>query len=229
MVAERVLTLVYEVKLKIIVALDSIDAERNIDIATKLKGKVDGFKINHLMWENTRLLKQLADELFVDCKLWDTPNTVEQVLKRIKCKGATMTTVSTFNNSAVFEACAKYADDMKILGVTYLTSWNSSELLAITNINAMLLWRSAISNIKDHGFAGVICSPKDLETVNPLAYNMIKVCPGIGSNTGQVRTVSAKDAFNLGADYIVVGRTITNAEDPVHAIEQMKEEIHDGS
>jgi len=225
-VAERVLTLVYEVKLKIIVALDSIDAERNIDIATKLKGKVDGFKINHLMWENTRLLKQLADELFVDCKLWDTPNTVEQVLKRIKCKGATMTTVSTFNNSAVFEACAKYADDMKILGVTYLTSWNSSELLAITNINAKVLWRTAIGNIKDHGFAGVICSPRDLETVNPLAYNMIKVCPGIGQNAGQVRTVSAKDAFDMGADYIVVGRTITNADDPVHAIELMKEGLN---
>ena len=43
--------------MKIIIALDSIKAEKNIEIATSLKGKVDGFKINHLMWENTRLLK----------------------------------------------------------------------------------------------------------------------------------------------------------------------------
>tara|TARA_B100001287_G_scaffold270565_1_gene269514 strand:- start:9967 stop:10608 length:642 start_codon:yes stop_codon:yes gene_type:complete len=210
---------------KIIIALDSIKAEKNIEIATSLKGKVDGFKINHLMWENTRLLKSLADELFIDCKLWDTPNTVEQVLRRIKCKGATMTTVNTFNNNAVFEACQKYADDMKILGVTYLTSWDSSELLNITNQNAKVIWRSAIDSISNYGFSGVICSPKDLDTVKPLAPNMLKVCPGIGNNPGQTRTVTAKEALNMGADYIVVGRTVTNAENPVSAVEEMKESL----
>ena len=54
----------------------------------------------------------------------------------------------------------------------------------------------------------MICSAMDLQTVNPLAPHMIKVCPGIGKNKGQIRTVSAKQATNLGADYIVVGLSL---------------------
>ena len=100
--------------------------------------EVDGFKINHLLWEQSEILKSFADELFIDCKLWDTPNTVEQVLNRIIKKGATMTTISTHNNDAVFEVCEQYANDIKLLGVTYLTSWTSSEVLSITNINAKI-------------------------------------------------------------------------------------------
>ncbi len=207
--------------MKTIIALDSTP-EKNIEIASQLKGKVDGFKVNHLMWEHTGLLKTLADELFIDCKLWDTPNTVEQVLKRIVDKGGTMATISTFNNKAVFEACEKYAKDIKLLGVTYLTSWSGFEMLAITNQNAKLLWRQAIDKIKPCGFSGVICSPTDLETVNPLAYDMIKVCPGIGKNTGQVRTTTPAQAKEMGADYIVVGRLVTESEDPISTVEQIK-------
>ena len=54
---------------------------------------------------------------------------------------------------------------------------------------------------------------------------MLKVCPGIGNNPGQTRTVTAKEALNMGADYIVVGRTVTNAENPVSAVEEMKESL----
>ena len=211
--------------MKIIIALDNTSAKANIEIASKLKNKVDGFKVNHLMWEYTDAIRDLADELFIDCKLWDTPNTISQVMKRIVSKGATMTTISTLNNSAVFEACENYSKDIKLLGVTYLTSWTSSELLNITNQNAKVTWRSAIDSIKDYGFSGVICSPKDLDTVKPLAGNMLKVCPGIGNNPGQQRTVTAKEALNMGADYIVVGRTVTNAENPVSAVEEMKESL----
>ena len=50
------------------------------------------------------------------------------------------------------------------------------------------MFQRKFDKIKKHGFAGVICSPSDIETVNPLAENMLKVCPGIGQNKGQVRT-----------------------------------------
>ena len=118
---------------KIIVALDDINPERNIEVAQKLKGKVEGFKVNHLMWEHTNLLKNLAEELFIDCKLWDTPNTIKQVMQRIIDKGATMTTVSTLNSSSVFHELLDFNHKIKMLGVTYLTSWQSQELLQITN------------------------------------------------------------------------------------------------
>ena len=214
--------------MKIIVALDNTDVKANIEIASKLKNKVDGFKVNHLMWEHTDVIRDLADELFIDCKLWDTPNTVKQVVQKIVDKGATMTTICTHNNRAVFEELEQFSDQIKLLGVTYLTSWNGSDLLEIMHYvpgGVRVMWRDNIDKIRPYGFAGMICSPKDLEVVNPLTYGMIKVCPGIGANKGQVRTVSAREATDMGADYLVIGRTITNAKDPIRAIEEIKESV----
>ena len=214
--------------MKIIVALDNTDVKANIEIASKLKNKVDGFKVNHLMWEHTDVIRDLADELFIDCKLWDTPNTVKQVVQKIVDKGATMTTICTHNNRAVFEELEQFSDQIKLLGVTYLTSWNGSDLLEIMHYvpgGVRVMWRDNIDKIRPYGFAGMICSPKDLEVVKPLTYGMIKVCPGIGANKGQVRTVSAREATDMGADYLVIGRTITNAKDPIRAIEEIKESV----
>ena len=212
------------IPMKVIVALDDTNAERNIEIAGQLQGSVDGFKVNHLMWEHTNLLKSLADELFIDCKLWDTPNTVKQVMQRIVDKGATMTTVCTLNNSAVFEELQEFKDQTKMLGVTYLTSWTGSDLLEITNWlpgGNRVMWRESIDRIRPYGFAGMICSAKDIEIVKPLTPGMIRVCPGIGKNKGQVRTVTANEARELGADYIVVGRAVTNAPDPAKAVDDL--------
>ena len=209
--------------MKIIVALDNESAEANIEIATKLKNQVDGFKVNHLMWEHTSLLKTLADELFIDCKLWDTPNTVKKVMQRIVDLGATMATVSTLNSLEVFEELQDFRNKIKLLGVTYLTSWNSKDLFDIVHQNAPLLWRENIDRVRPFGFAGMICSPKDLQTVNPLAPDMIKVCPGIGTNSGQSRTVTPQQAQELGADYLVIGRTVTESADPRETVLDIKE------
>ena len=210
---------------KIIIALDNTSAKANVEIASKLKNKVDGFKGNHLMWEYTDAIRDLADELFIDCKLWDTPNTISQVMKRIVGKGATMTTISTLNNSAVFEELQDFRNKIKLLGVTYLTSWNGEDLLSIVHQNAPLLWRENIDRVRPYGFAGMICSPKDLQTVNPLAPQMIKVCPGIGTNSGQSRTTTPQQAKELGADYLVIGRTVTESNDPVQTVLDIKESL----
>ena len=71
----------------------------------------------------------------------------------------------------------------------------------------------------------MICSPKDLQTVNPLAPHMIKVCPGIGTNSGQSRTTTPKQAQELGADYLVIGRTITQSKAPIKALIEIKESL----
>ncbi len=210
---------------KIIIALDSSDAEENITTAQQLKDQVDGFKINHLLLEHTSVIKSFADELFIDCKLWDTPNTVKKVMQRIVDLGATMTTVSTLNSLEVFEELQDFTNKIKLLGVTYLTSWSSEDLLGIVHQNAPLLWRENIARVRPYGFAGMICSPKDLQTVNPLAPHMIKVCPGIGTNSGQSRTTTPKQAQELGADYLVIGRTITQSKDPIKTLIEIKESL----
>ena len=208
--------------MKIIVALDDINPERNIEIASKLKGKVEGFKINHVMWEHTNLIRSLAQELFIDCKLWDTPNTIKQVMQRIVDKGATMTTISTLNNEVVFETIQKYSSQIKLLGVTYLTSWSTKDLQKIVNQNAPVMWRENILKIMPYNFAGMVCSAKDIDTVNAIAPNMLKVCPGIGNNTGQRRTTTPKEASDLGADYLVIGRYITESSNPIDTIQNIR-------
>ena len=71
----------------------------------------------------------------------------------------------------------------------------------------------------------MICSPKDLDVVKPLTYGMLKVCPGIGTNSGQSRTVTPKQAQELGADYLVIGRTITQSKDPIKTLMEIKESL----
>ena len=215
---------------KIIVALDYENPLDALEMCAKLRDVVDGFKINHALWSQSVYIKDYTkdNELFVDCKLWDTPNTVKTVLQKIVDKGATMTTICTHNNEAVFEAIQPFADQTKLLGVTYLTSWSSKELKSITNQNGPLLWRNNIDRIRPYGFAGMICSPSDLATVNPLAKDMIKVCPGIqyeSENTGQSRTTTPTQAVELGADYLVIGRSITQAVDPIATANEIRKEL----
>ena len=150
------------------------------------------------------------------------------MVHKIVDKGATMTTICTHNNEAVFEELEQFSDQIKLLGVTYLTSWSGSDLLDILHYlpkGVDVMWRDNIDKIRPYGFAGMICSPKDLEVVKPLAQDMITVCPGIGANKGQVRTVSARQATDLGSDYLVIGRTITESSNPVKTIQDIREEL----
>ena len=206
---------------KIIVALDYNNPLDALEMAAQLRGLVDGFKINHMLWEQSEYLKDCG-ELFVDCKLWDTPNTIKQVLEKIIKKGATMVTVSTFNNSVVFDECEKYKNDIKILGVTYLTSWSSQEQFDLYNVNVEDMWYNNINRAR-RCLSGIICSPLDIKTINE--PELLKVCPGIGSNKGQTRTVTPLEAQELGADYLIIGRTITNSDDPINTINDIRRSI----
>ena len=100
---------------KIIVALDYTDPLDALEMIAKLRGIVDGFKINHALWNESNYIKDYEfNELFIDCKLWDTPNTVKTVMQKIIDKGATMTTVSTLNNKAVFDELEDFKDILMI-------------------------------------------------------------------------------------------------------------------
>lgn len=216
--------------MKIIVALDYTNPLDALEMAAKLRHHVDGFKTNHTLWSQSVYIKDytVGKELFVDCKLWDTPNTIKQVLQKIVDKGATMTTLCTHNNEAAFEEAQQFSDQVKLLGVTYLTSWTGSDLLDILQYlpkGADTMWKENIQRVKKYNFAGMVCSPTDLAVVKPLAQDMITVCPGIGSNKGQVRSVTPKQAVELGADYLVIGRTITESDDPIGAVQKIKESI----
>ena len=220
---------------KIIVALDYTDPLDALEMVAKLRGIVDGFKINHALWNESNYIKDHEfGELFIDCKLWDTPNTVKTVMQKIVDKGATMTTVSTLNNQAVFDELEDFKDSIMICGVTYLTSWSGGDLLDILNYvpNATkTLWKDNMKRAQKI-IKGIVCSPMDLETVAEAELDLHglhrykKVCPGIGTNPGQHRTVSPMEAKAMGADYLIIGRTITNANDPIETALDIKDSLY---
>ena len=217
--------------MKIIVALDNIrDPVQALQFAGDLYEHVDGFKINHLIWDHP--VNFSDKEFFVDFKLWDTPNTIKAVIEKIIQRGATMTTVCTHNNDKVFKELEQYRNDIKLLGVTFLTSWTPQDQFKICKQMPMEMWRDHLRSIE--GFYGTICSPKDVTDIDYIDFeNLFKrVCPGITygfNNSGQVRTTTPKEAQDLGADYIVIGRAVTESEDPIETIKEIRETLASSS
>tara|TARA_B100000809_G_C15071122_1_gene506042 strand:- start:349 stop:1005 length:657 start_codon:yes stop_codon:yes gene_type:complete len=217
--------------MSIIVALDYTNPLEALEMAAKLRDHVDGFKINHALWSQSVYIKDYTSkELFIDCKLWDTPNTIKTVVEKIIAKGASMTTISTLNNPEVFEILKQYNNDIRLLGVTSLTSWTQQEEYDIHHKSPYHVWNTHITKIKDN-FAGIICPVPDLPIIDKIDpdYDLIRVCPGIKYETeleGQARTGTPKEAQELGADYVVIGRSITQASDPVEKVKEINDSLH---
>ena len=211
--------------MKILVALDNMNFEAAFSMYVQLAPYCDGFKINHNLLDHSSMLSKYEGEIFIDCKLWDTPNTLCSVIETILDKGATMTTISTFNNSDAFKCLHQYSEDIKLLGVTYLTSWNPEEQFQITRETLDDMWRRNIERIKKYNFTGIICSAQDIRDINKVDDDLLRICPGItfrSSNSGQARTVSPAGAQKAGADYIILGRSITKSHHPVETIKKIK-------
>jgi len=208
---------------KILVALDGMDFKKAFEMYVQLAPHCDGFKINHTLLEHSSMFVNYEGEVMVDLKLWDTPNSVCSVVEKILETPATMCTVSTFNNSEVFQCLHQYSEDIKLLGVTYLTSWSEKEQFEITRETKVNMWERHLKRIQKYGFVGIVCSAQDISDMKD--DSILRICPGINfqsSNSGQVRTVSPRVAQELGADYAIIGRSITKANYPVETIEAIK-------
>ena len=212
--------------MKILVALDGMDSQKAFEMYVQLAPHCDGFKINHTLLEHSSMFVKYEGEVMVDLKLWDTPNSVCSVVEKILETPATMCTVSTFNNSEVFKCLHQYSEDIKLLGVTYLTSWSPEEQFQITREMPDDMWRRNLTRIRKYGFTGIVCSAHDISDIKD--ESILRICPGItfqSSNSGQKRTTHPRRAMDLGADYAVIGRSITKAKDPVELITEIKKSL----
>ena len=214
----------------VIVALDYADPSDALEMAAKLRDHVKGFKINHTLLEYAMYFKKFDKEFFIDCKIWDTPNTVKTVVSKFIEMGATMTTVSTLNNPEVFNTLNEFNNDIELLGVTSLTSWTPQEEYEIHKQGSYDIWNDHIGKIK-HNFGGIVCPVSDLPAIDIVDpdYDLVRVCPGIKYETelkGQARTGTPKEAMELGADYVVIGRSITQASDPVEKVKEIYDSLH---
>ena len=186
--------------------------------------------------EGPTLVKKLKEEgykIFLDLKLHDIPTTVYKAMKNIASLGVDMTNVHASGGIKMMaeaqKALKEANSDTILIAVTQLTSTSDEvlkeELLINTEMNETI--KHYASNTKKAGLRGVVCSPLEAPIMNELG--LISVTPGIrfssNSNNDQVRVSTPELAKELGRTFIVVGRSITQATDPVLAYKRCLKEF----
>ncbi|MBE9535564.1 MAG: orotidine-5'-phosphate decarboxylase [Proteobacteria bacterium] len=232
-------------KNKIIVALDVDSAEEAALWAHRLKDKVGMFKIGKQLFtaagpDIVRRVRSEGGEVFLDLKYHDIPNTVAAAAVEAVRLGASMFNVHA---SGGFEMMSKTAEavrdeaerlDIKkpvLIAVTVLTSMNE-EGLRETGVTVPLT--EHVINLaklaKKAGLDGVVASPHEIEAIkNACGSEFVVVTPGVrptfASKDDQRRIMTPAEAVKKGADYLVIGRPITKADDPIEAVSLITEEI----
>ena len=221
---------------RLIFAVDVPEVEQAKDLVTQLGSSVDFFKIGmELMMTGDyfELLDWLVErdkKVFVDLKLFDVPATVSKAIKRLSKRGAYFTTIH--GNQSMMEAAASEKGDLKVLAVTALTSLDQGDLDDLgfdCAVEDLVISRAR--RAYESGVDGIVASGLELPSIRKaLEDKILIVTPGIRpvenrQTDDQKRVVTVERAFQDGADYIVVGRPIQNADNPRKAAELIQESI----
>jgi len=211
---------------KLIVALDFSNAEEVAQITSLLDPQKCVLKVGLQLYlaEGQTILKQLTDqgfEIFLDLKLHDIPNTVHKAVAEIAQFNVLMTTIHLQGGAEMIEAAKSAAGSTKILGVSLLTSLDEKDTQQLYGNAFENQFNKLVTLAQSSSIDGIVCSPQELVKLHD--FNKLKVVPGIRNaetDDDQKRTMSAEDAYAQGADYIVVGRPITQANNVKSALEE---------
>ena len=221
---------------RLIFALDVTDAEAARRLVEQLGDAVQFYKIGlelFMAGEYFPLLEWLVargKKVFVDLKFFDVPATVAAAVRQLRNRGVTFTTVH--GNQAIMEAAGAAKGDVKILGVTVLTSLDRGDLDDLgfgCDVQQLVLSRAR--RALEAGCDGVVSSGLEAQLLRQyIDARLLVVTPGIRPvenrpSDDQKRVVSVEQALSYGADYIVVGRPIRDAADPRAAAELIQGQI----
>lgn len=232
---------------KIIVALDTPDLKQVKKLVKALHKIIPHFKIGSELFsawgpEAIKAVRWAGGHVFLDLKYHDIPNTVAGAVREATRFNIFMMTVHTSGGIAMMEAARAAAEEIsrkrkikrrpRIMGVTILTSFNEVDLRTTLGLDRSLeetVIRLA-NNADQAGLDGVVASGRELELIRArVSRDMIVVVPGIrpawAVKGDQSRIMTPKKAIELGADYLVIGRPITQAKDPVEAAYKVIDEI----
>jgi orotidine-5'-phosphate decarboxylase len=220
---------------RLIFALDVQTAEQAKSIVEQLGDSVVFYKLGLEMFlggqyfETIEWLLAQNKQIFVDLKFFDVPQTVGAAVRQLTGKGISFVTVH--GNDEILKAAVREKQDLKILAVTVLTSLDRGDLNDLgfdCDPDALVLSRA--KRALAIGCDGVISSGREARALREsLDRNFLVVTPGIrpvdNNEDDQKRTVDVRTAFTNGADYIVVGRPISQAADPYAAASAIQQTI----
>jgi orotidine-5'-phosphate decarboxylase len=221
---------------RIILAADELNLDQGLGLVRSVGHKVYAVKI-HNLWDvrGPTVVRQLldagAERVWVDLKLHDIPNTIRLRAKAVADAGANILTVHADGEIDMMMAAVN-AFPGEIYAITVLTSLDEDQihLLHGQPSKAAVLYRARLARLA--GCAGVVCSPKEVELLakRPELANLKLIVPGVRSAdfhdvADQRRVDTPGTAIKSGATYIVVGRQITQANDPVDALEVLVAEV----
>ena len=223
---------------KIIVALDNDDLKKTIKIVKELKEHTFAFKVGYEFFYNFgldgyKLIKNENVKIFLDLKLHDIPNTVKKGIIAISKLEPYFVTIHISGGDDMLKAANLAKNNIKILGVSILTSLNSDlteKYYYNKNIDNIVLnyTQYALENNLD----GIVCSPREISKIkNKAQKKLLIITPGIRpanydiSNDDQSRTMTPKEAIEAGADYLVIGRPITQSKDPLKTLKSINDSL----
>jgi orotidine-5'-phosphate decarboxylase len=220
----------------LIIALDVETAEQARTLTTALGDSVDFYKVGMELYAGAGLdvVRELigqGKQVFLDMKFYDIGETVQRAVAQVAKLGVRFLTVH--GSKAVMEAAVKGrgSSSLQLLAVTVLTSFDVTDLADLgypCSVSDLVSLR--VKNARSAGIDGLVCSPLEVAAVRALAGpEAILVTPGVrsaGADAGdQKRVATPAAALQNGADYLVIGRQVTRAQDPRAELERILGEI----
>tara|TARA_B100000282_G_scaffold284606_1_gene249316 strand:+ start:5083 stop:5787 length:705 start_codon:yes stop_codon:yes gene_type:complete len=213
----------------IILAIDKNSDVEAIDLSKELKGHIGAIKLGLEYFDTygpdgIRKLQMLDIPIFLDLKIHDIPQTVKKTIKTLSTLKPAILNVHALGGRKMMEyameSISKNSPKTQLVGVTVLTSLDDKDLQTMgMNISSKDLVVKLAKLTKISGLAGVVCSSKEIKIVREACGADFKIIvPGIrpeGSDKNdQKRIMTPREAVNLGADYLVIGRPITDSKNP---------------
>ena len=221
----------------VIIALDFAKKTETLDFLREFEGRKPYVKIGMELFyaEGPQVvseIRKMGHRIFLDLKLHDIPNTVEKAMRVLSSLDVNMCNLHAAGTKTMMEAALRgltRADGSRplLLAVTQLTSTSpeslKNDLLVDKPMDKVVMHYA--KNAADSGLDGVVCSPLEAGKVHSVCGDgFLTVTPGVrfadGDAGDQVRITTPAKARELGSDYIVVGRPITAADNPVKAYER---------
>ena len=232
-------------KPEIIIALDFPTGKKALSFLDLFEGEQLYVKVGMELFYSegpsiVRAIKAGGHKVFLDLKLHDIPNTVKSSMKALASVGADMVNVHAAGGIRMMKAAVEGLEDgstgaarPEIIAVTQLTSTDQETMNSELKINGELrdVVLAYARNAQEAGLDGVVCSAWESEEIHAgTSDSFITVTPGIrllGDAKGdQSRVATPARAKEMGSDYLVIGRSITKADDPVKAYRICMEEIN---